>query len=84
MRKLVYVATKGNVNIELTTYKEAQEAKAQGFTVKEKLIDYVERLYYNRVNEKGEILETTTLTSVAYNWKKNGAKVVSEIRWVES
>lgn len=39
MRKLIYVGTKGNATIEVTSFNEKKELEAQGFTFTEKMIE---------------------------------------------
>ena len=49
MRKLVYEI---NNTLTVNTYKEAQEAKDMGYTVKEKLVDIPEKYTGRRLTEK--------------------------------
>ena len=42
MRKLVYVGTKGNVNIEVTDFMKKQELEKQGFRFTERLDEVTE------------------------------------------
>ena len=42
MRKLVYVGTKGNANIEVTDFVEKQELEKQGFRFTERLDEVTE------------------------------------------
>lgn len=48
MRKLIYVATKGNVTIEVTDYTEKNKLKEQGFKITEKLEEVKEEKKINR------------------------------------
>lgn len=42
MRKLVYVGTKGNANIEVTDFMKKQELEKQGFSFTERLDEVTE------------------------------------------
>lgn len=47
MRKLIYVATKGNLTIEVTDFEKKNELKEQGFKITERLDEVKEEKKVN-------------------------------------
>ena len=61
MRKLVYEIYKGNEKInEVTSYNEVQEARKQGYTVKDKMVELHERWVNEIYHGDEKIGECTT------------------------
>ena len=84
MRKLTYdiFDRNGSFVKNVASYGQAQEAKHNGFTVKEKMVEMVERLFFDCY--KGDkLVKTVVLNKNRNEAKEQGFKIKNRLEWVE-
>ena len=84
MRTLTYdIYTKDGAFIEnVSSFKKAQEAKKNGYTIKERMIEMVERLFFD-CYKGDELVKTVTLNKEREEMVKNGYTVKPRLAWIE-
>ena len=83
MRKLTYdIFKNGTLVKNVTTYSEAVEAKKNGFTVKDKMVEIVERLFIDCYKD-GKLVKTVHLNTEKKEAKEAGLEIKYRFEWVE-
>lgn len=84
MRKLTYEIYNGSMKVaETASYGKMLKAKAEGYTVKEKLVEMKERVIYKRMRD-GKEIESSILKSETKNWKNAGDTISMKMGWVKA
>ena len=83
MRKLTYDIFKNGVFVKnVKTYSEAVEAKKNGFMVKDKMVEAVERLFIDCYKD-GKLIKTIHLNTEKKEAKEAGFEIKYRFEWVE-
>ena len=84
MRKLTYdIYTKNAFVKNVSSYAEMQEAKEKGYTVKEKLVDMDEVLFFDILDKEKKIVKVVSLLEEMEEAVANGYTAEPRLAWVE-